>query len=1789
MRSTKWTPLLLFVVLTFFGLQLSAQEFLITNDTITTCDGLFYDSGGPSGNYGIDEDFAFTICPDGSSGTHIQLVFSGTDIGTGDIIQFYDGASVDPDTRFMSEFLPGSPFIIQATAVNPTGCVTITFSSNGANEGAGWSADINCTVACQTIQAALVMTDPPVMPADTGYIDICPGDRISLSGMGIYPQDGEVYNHSDLTSSFEWDFGDGTSAVGPNVTKVYEEPGGYFIQLTITDTLGCQNTNFLTQRVRVSPPPSFLAGGMLDEEICAGDTVTLVGVVNASDPNSLVSVIPNEGTFPAGGVRSDSLPLPDGTGAIYETSIAFTEFSPGQTLNNIDDLLSICVTMEHSWLFDLDVSILCPNGTEVILQSQEFIANEVFLGIPFEGDDFMTPDPPGQGVGWEYCWTPNATNGNWTQYVNANNPGTLPTGDYSAFGDLTDLLGCPLNGEWTIIVQDQWGSDNGWIFEWSINFDPSIFPTIETFTPPIIDYTWEDNPSIVYFSQDSIVATPVNAGTSSYIFSVTNEFGCEFDTSINVMVLPDTHPDCYDCRENINPAPDDIICEGESSLIDVSNNVQTENTITFESYPSYPFGAANHPPSNPYANTIEVNSVSPLTLTDPTTQLESVCIDIATDWNSDLAIFLRAPNGAEIPLSTGNGGGSDNYTNTCFSPTATTPITGGTGPFTGTFSPEGNFGDLVGTDINGPWSIIVSDQFGPNDVGEFISWSISFSSTNEITYTWSPADGLSCTDCPNPTATPATTTEYILTAEDSYGCVSMDTILVGVVSDIPAPDVVCRPTGDGILNFTWDPVGAFTEYEINVIINGVATDWFGPITQTDYDATGLVDDDEVTVQVRVYLPGIPADCPLGIGSATCVYDVCELEITAFSITDINCFGANNGIVVTTLENGDGPYTYFLDEVATTNTDGIFNDLTPGPHIIGVMDAEMCRDTINIFIAEPDEVIVNAQINTAINCFNADNGTLIASAVGGDGNFTYTWSTDPTNPTQDITDVAAGTYTVTATDGQNCVGTTSIDITQPDSLEVSVSFTNPVCFGSTDGSASASATGGTGNYTYAWSSGTATAELVQELGAGEICVSVTDENGCETVACELLTAPETIVVDEITFTPVDCNGFNTGTASVTISGGNEPYTYLWNDGLGQTTPTATSLLAGTYEVVATDANGCQTSAQIEVTEPDTITIAPTIADVNCTGDATGSISLNVAGGVGDYTFEWNTQDNAASIEDLTAGIYNLTVTDENSCVFEADYTITEPAAALQVSLMQTLEGCFGNAGSEVSATATGGTGEYTYLWEDGQDEFLAIGLDSVEISLQVTDENGCLAEASITPSDLEPLMVNVIPNFPTCFGLSDGRLGVNDIMGGAGTLLEDYDFEWDNGQTGPIATNLVGDRSYVLMVSDNQGCETMISTFLPQPDPITFNTGSTDVLCFEEATGTASITNIQGSNPGYTVTWDANANSQVGETATDLATGSYSATIVDAEGCEANTEVLVAQPTDLQIELEGTNNLCFGESNGQIAAVAVGGVGGYSFSWSNGVESSKVAGLTAGNYEVTLTDANGCELVDAIELIDPALIQGALKPSEVSCNGGRDGRIEVDVQGGTPPYRFSTDNDFYVGSSILIGLNAGVYNVFVQDDNGCIFIEQTEIMEPPSFVVDAGDDIELTLGDTVQLDANATNAQGEVTFIWSAPYFGTLSCNECPDPTVNSQNTISYELYGVDSLGCEATDRLAVFIQKPRVVVVPTGFTPNDDRVNDRLLVHGLAGTQITKFQVFNRWGELVYEDGGFEVNTETVG
>lgn len=176
-----------------------------------------------------------------------------------------------------------------------------------------------------------------------------------------------------------------------------------------------------------------------------------------------------------------SLALPDGACpedltqpcAGYENSILFTGFNPGQTLNDITKLLGICVTMEHSWMRDLVIYAECPNGTRVNLDAfQGHTGGEIFLGIPNQNDEGGGAPIP--GTGWDYCWTPTATDLPWIPYANSHTEHTLHSGDYQSSESMNAFVGCPLNGNWTIRVEDRWGVDNGFIFKWSVRFDPSI-------------------------------------------------------------------------------------------------------------------------------------------------------------------------------------------------------------------------------------------------------------------------------------------------------------------------------------------------------------------------------------------------------------------------------------------------------------------------------------------------------------------------------------------------------------------------------------------------------------------------------------------------------------------------------------------------------------------------------------------------------------------------------------------------------------------------------------------------------------------------------------------------------------------------------------------------------------------------------------------------------------------------------------------------------------------------------------------------------------------------------------------------------------------------------------------------------------------------------------------------------------------------------------------------------------------------------------------------------------------
>ncbi|MCB0571139.1 MAG: proprotein convertase P-domain-containing protein [Phaeodactylibacter sp.] len=1762
---------------------------------VNTCGGFFTDSGSNTNSYSPNENLTMTICPQSGQGSHVQLVFSNSDIADGDLLCFYDGMNTGaPQLSCSDDFYGANTFIIQATAANPSGCLTITFASDGSVQGEGWSADINCIQACQTILVDLVSSDPTVTPADTGWIDACPGQRITLSGQGIYPQNGVMYNHSDFTSEFVWDFGDGTSAVGPDVSHIYDEPGGYTVQLAITDQQGCKNINFLSQRVRISTLPEFYPGG-IPGPLCPGDTIQLTGAIDTILSGASLSVPRfTEGAFQTAGVRSDSLPLPDGTGAVYQTSISFTDFSPGQVLTDIDDLLGICVNMEHSWMYDLDIFLQCPDGTQVTLQNQEFIANEVFLGVPYELDDFNTPFPPGQGVGYNYCWTPNATNGDWTTYAQSHDPGgpveyTLPPGDYSSYESLGNLLGCPLNGEWTIIVSDQWGSDNGWIFEWSINFAPDIYPNLETFTPQTVDFGWEPNPTILNYSADSldITVSPENAGTASYNFWITNDFGCTFDTSIAVTVLPHTHPDCYNCAQNLAPVPDTIICAGETVNLDVSQPSAQETQVTFESINQEPFGAATYPPANPFEPAINVNSINPGAITDPLTQIISVCVNIETNWNGDLNLYLEAPSGELLELSTGNGGGSDNYANTCFSPTATTPITSGTGPFTGTYRPEGNWNSLMGAQINGDWKLVASDAFAPNDVGEFISWSITFLSTNDIQYTWT-GNGLSCNNCPNPDASPNTSTNYIVTTQDAYGCSYSDTIVVTVVNDIPAPNVQCADDGSGNLIFTWEQVGSFTEYEYNVITNGSPSGWQGPVSQYMFTANNLSYGDEVTLEVRVFVDPSTLSCAQGIGSATCTSLSCLLQASLLGTpVDVSCNGGNEGAASVQAQNAENPVQYYFNGSATPQSNGIFTNLIAGDYYVAVVDGSGCRDTVFFAIQEPAPLAADAQVTTLIDCHGNENGAAQVSPQGGNGGYTYQWSTTPVATTATASGLGAGDYTVTVTDSEGCEVTAMVTLTEPDELEVSLTPEDASCAGLADGNVQAFASGGNGTLSYSWDNG-GNGATQSSLLAGNYCVTVTDANGCQATACAEVGAPASIIIDSVSVANVLCQGGNTGNAAVYASGGSGNYTYLWDDPLAQIGQSATMLVAGTYTITITDANGCQATTQAEVNEPEALSLSFDEDDVACTGGNDGVSTATANGGITPYTYLWQGGQTGPIATGLAAGTYGLTVTDHNGCQESATSTITEPEKAVDAEAVQSRMGCFGEKDNEATVMATGGTGSsYTYHWSNGQTAATAIGLDSIPYTVTVTDVNGCEAVASITPSDLEQIDFFIITTTPSCNGYTDGRLGINEISGGAGTAIQDYTIVWSTGAAGPTVNNLAGGQSYSVTVTDNQGCTRTKARNLQQPQLITFQLDVDSVSCFGGSDGAITASNVDGEHAPFTYNWN---DGQQDATASNLSAGNYGVTVTDATGCFNTSTATVYQPTALALSFEAEDNKCYGEKAGRITASASGGIPGYQYSWSNSSSSSALENLAAGVYSLTITDRNGCTLEGEAAIEEPDLLAAALKKEDPTCYGFRDGSITVDASGGTPPYRYSLDNSFFSGSSMLIALKGGSYDVYLKDANGCLYTEEITLTDPAPFTVDAGDDsYTIELGDSIMLNAAAQNAVGLVDFVWEAPYEGNLSCTECISTMATPETSILYQLYGIDENGCEDTDKVHVYVKKERVVMVPTGFTPNGDGHNDMLTVHGKNGTAVKRFQIFDRWGELLFQNGGFAVNDASAG
>ena len=404
---------------------------------------------------------------------------------------------------------------------------------------------------------------------DNGTIDACVGDVLDLSVSLEFPENDQNYNQSEAGSTFSWQLGN-ASSTEQTASLIIENAGYNDLSFTATDSNGCDTTIMLTVRAAGPPTVDFSVGNS-NGSICQaeGDTITITAAVPDA-PTTYYDL----GEF----INDDDVFLPDGTGASYFAYVEVNGAVPGTTVADVLNELKLCLNIEHSWMRDLEIALIAPDGQQLLLVNQITTGGMVFLGIPNEDDSF--PDPP-PGVGYTYCWTENAPNPDWITFVNAMGAGTLPPDNYSPVQSFSTIGSAPVNGTWTFQITDNWGADNGYVFFTSIEI-PSI--TSESFSTTVTDFQWTDQgANILSVGTDELVFT-AGTNTASYVYQVTDDFGCTHEIEYNFEPINDPNlPDCVPCSElTLDAGPDVFLdCSGNEVVTLAPVDYQTGSSFTY--------------------------------------------------------------------------------------------------------------------------------------------------------------------------------------------------------------------------------------------------------------------------------------------------------------------------------------------------------------------------------------------------------------------------------------------------------------------------------------------------------------------------------------------------------------------------------------------------------------------------------------------------------------------------------------------------------------------------------------------------------------------------------------------------------------------------------------------------------------------------------------------------------------------------------------------------------------------------------------------------------------------------------------------------------------------------------------------------------------------------------------------------------------------------------------------------------------------------------------------------------
>ncbi|MEN9302835.1 MAG: hypothetical protein RL264_1264 [Bacteroidota bacterium] len=1154
----------------FFSLSsfwVFGQNYNMANGNISTCSGNFFDSGGSGNNYNNNQNFTYTICPS-TPGARISVAFTSFNTESNyDYLYVYDGNSTGA-TLIGTYTGTGLPGTLTASTTNPTGCLTFRFTSDGSITRAGWAATISCILPCQTITANFLSSNPA--PQADGIIRVCQGQSVTFSGSG-------TFSNSGTGATYSWSMGNGTNVNGATANYSFPAGGAYSVNLNITDPSGCTNSNSLNRIVQVSTTPT-LTSSASPTTICQGQTANLTAGV------TMTPFIQNC-TPPVSGTTF----LPDGSGASYNTAINVNCFSSTQTVQSASDIQNVCITMEHSYLGDLQLKLICPNGQSMILKAYPG-GGGTYLGCPLD-DGGTNP-----GTGRTYCFTPTAStllvNGS-TSNCGSPSSGSIVAGNYQPVQSFNNLIGCPLNGSWTINVIDNLAADNGYIFGWDVNFNPSLAPASGSFTPTIASQGWQATPGLTSTGTTTATVAPTTLGSNCYTYSITDNFGCTYNRTQCVTVTTGTTP----TFTQLGP-----FCQGGTpgSLPTTSTNgisgTWSPASISTTSPGStvYTFTPNSGQCAGPTTMTVMVNPAPTVSIASQTICSGASTTLVATA-NPTGGTYSWSPGGATTSSITVNPTTTTSYTVTynlsgCGAVNATGTVT---------VNPSATVSVNSVTICSGESTTLTAT---PTEFGGTYSWSSS-ATTASIT------------------VNPLSTTTYSVTYTLGSCTPSIGT---GTVTVNPAPTVIVNPITicSGETNtltatvsesggtYSWAPGGQTTS---SISVN--------PTTTTTYSVT--------------YSLGA---CTPATGNAVVTVNPAP-TVTVNPITI--CSGETNTLIATVSESGG---TYSWSPGGQTTSSISVNPTSTTTYSVTYSLGACTPATGNAVVTVNPAPTVT--VNPITIC-SGETNTLTATVSESGG--TYSWSPGgQTTSSISVNPTSTTTYSVTYSLGACTPATGNAVATVNPAPTVTV---NPItiCSGETNTlTATVSESGGT----YSWSLGGQTTSSISVNPTTTTTYSVTYSLG----ACTPATGNAVVTVNPaptVTVNPITiCNGeTNTLTATVSESGG----TYSWAPG-GQTTssisvnPTTNSVYTVSYSLGA-----CTVAIANSTVTVNPIPVITISNQTICSGNS-ATLNANSVPSGGSYVWSTNETNSSISVNPTQTTTYSVTYT-SNNCNASQPVTVT----------------------------------------------------------------------------------------------------------------------------------------------------------------------------------------------------------------------------------------------------------------------------------------------------------------------------------------------------------------------------------------------------------------------------------------------------------------------------------------------------------------------------------------------------